>query len=269
MLRSYRLIYEAKAEKIPKWKTINKNDLINLYLKYESDPVYAEAYLSAIICRYWGLIDKYYAQSCHSVPVEEVYDWLIRAVLYALKHRKWTDPENKLYNDPAGPDKVINRCMLSSRRIFYQASNYDKRAANYGASSLEKLSEDCGDALMPEITTSYENVEDCAENLIKDYFKRGKFFTAFFIDGIANYESFDKKNPRKEYDFNSKKLMRHLNQLDQKYAESFAERFDFDLEIVTNAVAEMRSLTRIKMHNRMRYSTERLKKNKALLEAKC
>lgn len=269
MLKSYKNSYEQKANLIANWKTMDKNKLVNAYIEHENDRALSDAYLSAIICRYWGLIDKYYAQSYQSVSVEEVYDWLLGAILYALKHRKWKDPENKLYNDPAGPDKVINRCMLSSRRIFYQASNYHKRSINYKTTSLEGVVESSGDGSLLDDSDTYRDVEDCAENMIRDYFKKGKFFTSFFIDGIANYETFDKKNAAGEYKFNLRKLIRHLRHLDVKYVKTFSKRFSLEEDRVANAVAEVQSLTRVKMYNRAKDSMERLRRDKQLLEAKC
>lgn len=268
MLRDYKTIYEKKASIIPNWKCVDKNVLINQYIEHEKEPELADSYLSAILCRYWGLIDKYYLQSYHSVPVEEVYDWLIHAVLYALKHRKWKDPNNKLYTDPNGPDKVINRCMLSSRRIFYQAANYDLRSLNYKTSSLDAAMEARGDVISSEVQP-YEDVEDCTSSMIKKYFDKGKYFTAFFIDGIANYEVFDKLKESGTYTFSKKRLVRHLKHLDNKYAKSFSERFNVSIDKVNLAVNEMNSLTRIRLYNRVEADLERLKTNKELIEAKC
>ena len=39
MLDSYKKVYEKEADKIPNWKKINKNDLINLYIENENNPV--------------------------------------------------------------------------------------------------------------------------------------------------------------------------------------------------------------------------------------
>lgn len=268
MVSDLKKIYEEKASLISDYKHINKNELVNLYIKNENNPILKEAYLSAIICRYWELINKYYQQSYTSVSIEECYDWLIRAILYALEHRKWLDPENKLYNDPCAPDKVINRCMLSSRRIFYQASNYAKRTLNYKTTSVEDVMLAYGD-VFPDEDNSFNEVEDCTNSLINEAISNDNYFLAFMIDGIAYFDTFktyDYNDNIKHFDFCERKLAKHLKNLDKNYGDMFSQRFKVDKNNVYKAIEEYNKLSRVKLYNRIHSNMERLRKNKKLLE---
>ena len=60
MLREYRLIYETKADAYLcdfDWRKADKNMLFFKYCDYETaNPKLSEAYLSALLVRYWHLI---------------------------------------------------------------------------------------------------------------------------------------------------------------------------------------------------------------------
>ena len=142
MLEDVRQSYLSFAKTIKGWDTMDKNVLANLYIKNENDENLRNSYFSALMCIYWYAIGKYYSESKNSVDIEDCYEWLIHAMTYALKNRKWTDPTNKLYSDPNGPDKVINRCIASTRQIFYQASNTAKRRVNFQCDSIDRQLED-------------------------------------------------------------------------------------------------------------------------------
>jgi len=63
MLLQYKKIHESVADRIENWRTIDKNELVRSYEKYETNPYLKEGYVAAIMCRYWGAIKKYYAKS--------------------------------------------------------------------------------------------------------------------------------------------------------------------------------------------------------------
>ena len=48
--------FEIYANYINGWKTMNKNELVNLYIKNEEDEFSRECYYAAIILRYWSII---------------------------------------------------------------------------------------------------------------------------------------------------------------------------------------------------------------------
>ena len=164
ILEEYKAAHEKLASSIPGWKKMNKNDLINKYIEVENDPKLADVYMSAIICRYWWVIGKYFNTSKNAVKDYTIfYDWLVRGVMKAIKNRKWKDPENKLYTDKNGPDKVVNRCLISQRLEWFQHSNKKVRRLNYNLESLDKLQEDLGDSTPLPV---YEDIANMSPKFI-------------------------------------------------------------------------------------------------------
>lgn len=267
MLSDIRRTYEEQANKISDWKHIDKNELINLYILHENDSL-RDVYLSAIILRYWNAINKYYTSSYKSASIQDCYDWLIHAVLYALKNRKWLDPNNKLYNDPTGPDKVMNRCIASSRLIFYQASNNDVRKINFNLASAEALIEEYGDGAFPSIDDdSLPLVEDPVNDIIIKAFNNKDYFMAFMVDRIAHYDVFDATKDDKGYtytEFNPKKLARYMRSMDSNYLTDFTKHFKFNKDEVNAAALSCMSLSRVRTKSSIIRNLKLLSKNKLL-----
>ena len=265
MLESYKKAYEKCADTWIKenWRKMNKNDLINKYIEIESDPHLANAYMSAIIVRYWGAISKYHMLSYKSATPENYHDWLVGALLRGIKHRKWKDPNNKLYNDPNGPDKVMNRCIISERLIWYQGANTYKRRQNFAIESIEKMQEEIEDT---SILPTYEENQLSAgnldvKNLIDKSFKNKEYVMAFMIDGIVNYNTFEKaKNDEGKsfIQFSEKKLLRHMNNLDTTVCGNFSYNYDWPIQEVEEAVDDCKKLTRTRMRTAVKRNMKKL-----------
>ena len=85
VLDVYKKLHEDSASIIDGWKTMNKNDLINAYIDVENDKKLADAYMSAIILRYWSNIYKYSVLSYKSVNDPTIYyDWLVSSIMKAI-----------------------------------------------------------------------------------------------------------------------------------------------------------------------------------------
>ena len=97
MIEQNRIAYENSANFLPNWKTINKNELVNKYVEYEKkNKELAEHYLSAIICRYWHNIYKYYNKGSKLNPLEDYYEWVLEAILKCLNKKYWLNPKAKI-----------------------------------------------------------------------------------------------------------------------------------------------------------------------------
>lgn len=235
MLEEYKDLYKASASMIPDWATMDKNDLCRACIAHESDEVLYNAYLSAIICRYWGLISKFYNQSKNLAEPIDCYDWLIHAITYALKHRQWENPKSTIYNDPKGPDKAVNRCMKSSRLIYYQFHNRKKRRKDYTLISMDDLKEN--------LNSDDANIEDKSANFdytgfdlifyINEIFNRKEYFLAFILDLICNDDVFEFQDDSTR--FNIRKLIKHFRELDEAYLLMFANKYDIAYEDVLQA----------------------------------
>lgn len=269
MLDTYKKTYEEHADSLitENWRRMDKNKLVNRYIEVEQDKKLAEAYLSAIICRYWGTLNKYYNSSYNSVDKFTCHDWLVGGILRAIKNRKWLEPGNKLFGDPNGPDKVINRCLASERLGFFQSSNTYKRKQNYGIESLDKTQDDASDSInIPSyIPEELDEGTLSINQIISNSFNNKDYITSFVIDGIVNYNVFEPaKSPKTKLDysvFNEKKLIRHLRALSTSYAKTFAHSFDKPLEEVDLAVKECISLTRTRLKTAVNRSMKKLRKH--------
>lgn len=262
MLESYKKSYEDQADLYIKenWREMNKNDLVNKYIEVEDNVTLANAYMCAIIYRYWNSLNNYCLKSCNSVSPEECYGWLLSAILWAVKHRKWKDPNNKLYNDPNGPDKVINRCIFSRRMGFYQSSNTYKRKRNFGLYSLESLMEDYGDAVY---LPSPDKLSDSDEslgiyNLTRNAFTNGDYVTAFIIDCIV-YGDLFRSSRKKHLRFNKQGLITRLHRLDTTYITRFASTYDLKEEDVEAAGKRCRELSKGKLITVVKRSFKKLR----------
>ena len=86
-------IYERSADAISNWRDIDKNELCRLYCANENNPC-GEAYLSALICKYWNNIYKYYNQSQGYATLEDCYDIVIDAIQNIIRRRPWEDEKS-------------------------------------------------------------------------------------------------------------------------------------------------------------------------------
>lgn len=252
MLDEYRQLYEQEASKIKDWKKINKNTLCNLYVD-EKSPVLKNAYFSAIVANYWYLIVSNYNTSKSIATQEDVYDWLLESILYALKHVSWRNPKSSIYQDPNGPDKVINRCMKCRRLTYYQQMNRMKRKDGFGTLSLDEIQEIYNENTDAIMDTSEMDIQEelSIKNLIKNCFKMKKYITAFIIDNIAYGDTFslysetkEGKKSKQDEDseafknesgyvvFNKLWLEKRLKKLSPADAQYFANRYDLPLEVV-------------------------------------
>lgn len=254
MLESYKRFYEHYADTyIEDWRTLNKNVLINKYLEVErEDPALANAYISAIIVRYWSKLDQYYCFSKNSTEAETCLEWLLYAILYGLKARKWKDPSNKLFTDPNGPDKVINRCIRSARQGWFQDSNAAKRKLNFCADSIERLQEKLGESAPLPLYEDSRMHAGCMDidNLISKAFDSQDYITAFVVNGIVNYDVFSHSKDsagRKYLQFSRRKLIKYFNHMDERFCRTFSQSFFKPVRTVEKAVQDCKSLTKSKL----------------------
>lgn len=269
MLNEYREQCRISANHLAGWENISKNDLCRLYIKEENNPEITNACFSALLVKYWPLIPKYHSQSSNVASPEDCYEWLVASITYALKHRKWEDPNSSIYNDPNGPDKVINRYMKCARLTFYQFINRQKRKEDFGTISLESLMEALNDnnpELEDDTPVDYSLSLDLKQ-YIKQIFNRKDYFLAFMLDCMLHEPIFEHKDPENPISksFNVKKLAKYLRQLDETYCKIFAERYDIDLIDVLKSSKYCNNLNSTKIYNKIEYNLHKLKHDQFLL----
>lgn len=241
MLDEYKELCRVAANSAPGWEKLSKNDLCRAYVNSKGNDVLQNAYLSAILYRYWNLIGKYYYQSANCATPEECYGWLVDSVSCCVNLAAWENPSSSIYNDPNGPDKVINRCMKCARLTYYQFINRKKRKNDFGLLSTDELYELYGSEI-PE-PRDYGQDVDVGDIVIQQYiielFQRKDYFVAFMIDCILFTNVFDitvdKQHDTVWSDFNLRKLCNEIKSLDDEYIKSFSSRYELEYEDVQKA----------------------------------
>lgn len=258
MLEEYREIFQQSARLIPNWNTMDKNELCRLCIKHENDRSY-DNYLSALICRYWNLISKFYSISTNLAEPDDCYNWLIDSITYALAHRQWDNPESPIFNDPKGPDKVINRCMKSSRLIFYQFKNRKKRRKEYQLISIDEIKENMNSDSIDIEDTSFTVDEETLDIsfMIESIFNRKEYFLAFILDCICNDDVFDDISDG--YVFNLKKLCKYFRNIDESYINYFSEKYNIDYDKVYQAAILAKNVPDSKLSSKIQEMLLRLK----------
>lgn len=204
MLEDIKQSCTIEASIIPNWQKTSVNVLANAYIDNEDNEELKSAYFSAILLKKWPYIGKHYTNSKASgFSIEDCYDMVVHGIQYALEKRKWRDPENKLYNDKCAPDKILNRCIASSRDIQYYLSNTGKRRGNYGKISLDYISEevkDCCDILSDE-SESDDNYKEklSVKSLLENLIKKNKLIEALVVSSILQDDCFVEKSENQEF----------------------------------------------------------------------
>lgn len=271
MLEDNKKLYSQYADVLigESWRKENKNTLVHKYVEFEkSDPKLASAYMSAILCRYWNNIDKYYHQCHNSVSVQDCYDWLVRSVTYAIQRRSWLDPKATIYNDPNGPDKAINRVIQSTRQGFFQSSNTWKRKANFGIASIDKMVEDSEglDSLPVIEITECDPMSIDLDTFMATSLQKKDYAAAFVVDGIINGDTFitvKEDSGKKHLEFSTKRLMRHLRTIEEPYCKSIAYHYKVDPTEVWTAVAEYKDFSALRLKGLIKRQLKNLKSTSA------
>ena len=250
LLPENKKMYEDKANLyIDNWQEVNKNELVLKAIEHKGDIMY-ESYLAAAILRYWNKIDSYYNKCKLVVSPEDVHSWVVGGVLYAINYQPWKNENGSIYNDPTGPDKVINRFIESRRVTFYQQLNRYNRKINSAILSLDTLTEDFFDSVAPTYEDKH-NIE--AEELVLKYFNKMEYFTAFMLDAII-VEGYIIPD-------NIKKLATFLIEYDQNSCKNFSNRYNIPLDKVIEASKYITNLSRFRVNSKIQTTLDNLKYN--------
>ena len=267
MLDEYKEMCRTSADLVEGWENISKNDLCRLYVANKNNPTLQNAYLSAILYKYWNLISKYYYMSSNCTTPEECYGWLVDSVSCCVNLASWENPESSIYKDPNGPDKVINRCMKCARLTYYQFINRKKRRDEFGSMSIDELKELYGDEVPEPCDPSQEY--DIAELMIRDYiiseFNRKNYFVSFLLFFIVFDNVFDScavSGSYRESKLNLRKLTKSLNNITDSHLEAFSLTTGLHIDDVVKAADYIKGIVPSNMKKKIEQTLESLKHSK-------
>ena len=268
MLDEYKHIYQENANLIKNWQDLSILDLCNKYVYYKenNNEDMMNSYLSAVICKYWTVISRlFYSQKYKFASEEDVYGWVIDGILNALDHHVWTDPNNKLHNDPNAPDKAIKVCIYSAKINFFVALNYEKRKATKYSYSLDELSETSSDDYYIPYIEPSPYMKLYMYNKIRNYFLDYDYFSAFLLDAIVNVDVFSKDEKTEFIGLSNRKLIKHLRSIDDRYIKVFSDEYELDSEQVRKASEFIQNLSPDRMARNISNLLFLLSKDKELL----
>jgi hypothetical protein len=228
---------------------MSKSQLMRECIKHPPNSLEYQAYMSAILCKYWYLIKTYKEIDKQFATEEDIYEWMCDALMYTLKNHKWDDsPEKYKENAPASIFSTVFKC---TRITAYQSSNRHKRKINPTTSSIEKIYDDYNvepfyredsDDLINNVLSNYHIF-----TVVKHFFNKHKFLHAFVIDNIVNGDVFGKVESG--IYLNTQKLRQSLNKMDEQYAKTFSEIYDIPLKEVTDATKTIVGMSNKKLNN--------------------
>lgn len=264
MLEESKQLYIQCANLIPNWKKLSKNDLANLYLS-EINKDKKNSYLSAIVCKFWNLVDNFYYRQGIKVATElDCQDWVIDGILKALEECAWKKEDSSLFNDPKGPEKAITVCIYSIRANFYQYASYDKRSLNYNSISLEGIEENASDGFFIPFIDKKNDLDDYIVDLIKKSFEKKDYFLCFFYDLLFGLDIITQNEDDKKDFISLNKLIRFLNRVDKNYLLYFSNNYDIDINKVEKSFSYIRYMPRYKIRYNMDRSIRNLKNDETI-----
>lgn len=285
--------FERGAKMLGDYESMSKSDLANGYCDADEagDKEKKDSYFLALMLRYWYKIYEWRNNSA-SLKLDDVdfVDWLIDSLNIAFRYRVWRDSKSPMYNDPNGPDKVINRCCFSTRGRAYQHHNKDKRKANIQTNSIEAITAEAGDCALSNIGCTTPGPEISGVNeIIGAFLKSNKVLEALIVDGIAYHDSFRTlKTPfykddidsqgrnikRKYYTtetiFDSRKLVKHLTSIDQAFISNyFCKEYSISTEVgeaLLSKLKKMAATNNASLYKSIKKTLIEIKENHNLLD---
>lgn len=243
-------ILRSCASTIPDWEKMSKSQLMRECIKHKPNSLDYQAYMSAILCKYWYLIKTYKEIDKQFATEEDIYEWMCDALMYTLKNHKWDDsPEKYKENAPASIFSTVFKC---TRITAYQSSNRHKRKINPTLSSIEKIVDDYNvEPFYREDSDDLINniITDChILTVVKQYFEKHKFMHAFVVDNIVNGDVFGKVE--NGIYLNMSKMRQSLQKMeDEDYIRVFSETYGIDESDVKNAVKNITCMSNKKLND--------------------
>lgn len=285
MLEDIRNSYIRAASLVtPDWRTTDVNTLCNLYVDNENDVTLRDGYFAGVLLKKWGYIGRHYINSKNSgFSIEDCYGMVVDAILYILKMHKWRDPSSKIYNDPAGPDKCLNRAIYSFRQLQYYLSNCQKRKANYNKVSLDQIMENVGDhtkvmetpeySTLDPINNEYDNVVKYLlshNQILEGVIVNSILYDACFSESVTTYKR-EEGNTVKRYHNNFKlsKLVSNISSYNDHYINHMCKAYGISKDKIEPVMNAIHSLDKVKLTKVVKSTLSKMGSDKELRKIIC
>lgn len=238
-----------------------------------------DVYISALILRFWYVIDKLYKNNTVApcLEYEDFFWWLYEGIEYACKYRGWRDPNKKL-----NARQCINQCINTIKLQKYYDLRLDKhKAANFCYSLDTPLGgEDSEGKTIGETIEDEFNLEDSSTAdaiiLIQKYIDKNKVIEAIMLDNIAfnDVQKHFKKTikattadgvPIRYTEHSSEfwpyKLIQEVGHLPKDYAASFLKRYKISEEKLFAVLNVINNANNQKLYKYLRFLLNDLRKS--------
>lgn len=285
MLQQVKKDCMTAASRLGDYQAMSVDTLADGYCKAldEQDMDNMDSYLGALILRFWYRINKLLQENLnYSTDRTEYFDWLVEAINYACKYRKWQDPANKV-----NAQQCINQCIATIRLQHYYVSNLKKNAGAYGNTvSLDDnvAGDPDGKCLLDTIESDEipaDQESHIVEYLIQYYINNKKLVEAIILDNIAFQDSYkttkkvvrttdEDGNAVKYHEYSSTfwpyRVVQALNALPDDYLEYFMDKYEdvvpVEFEAALNSIKKANNQ---KLYKSIEKTLASLRANKELL----
>ena len=217
----------------------------------------ASRILAVLMLRFWPTINKYAAKSTTVASWDEVHDWVLDSIRYVASKRAWEQAGNTLVKNKRWADSAVHTRLKCTRINAYQASNRDKRIADYTSNSWEAMQEEFGDSFHSSLVEEeVDKSADYAYHLFTKYVERQEYFTALIVDAIVNHDVLEEDE--KGSGLSVKKLKKHLTALDDKFWTWLKSEYNLPAERVKRIREVVESLSPKQIENNIQKTVQQL-----------
>lgn len=239
----------------------------------------------------WGFIwlrycyvigKKWNYANCGSVIENEMdlVDWLNSAISAGMYYRSWRpfrfDPKLGWIKNPQykpeekkGIDKSFNYFISSERGRRFQASNMQKRRANYATSSIDEDYEEKGSCVLDTdgLYTAPKNMISGPDGLVNYFVGQDKLISALIIEQIA-YDTSTKVEDKVKHKFDLGQLMRCINKVrkeeDNNYIVNYFAK-KYNITSYDKFIEDLRKMSSDKIKRIVQITLAEVRENKELL----
>lgn len=227
-------MFKNIADEFPNWENLTKDELLRGCVDENASKNDRERCISAVLCKYWYMINFYYVKTPSIVDREDCMDWLIDSLLYVLRQKAWTIKSNKLFNATNGPSRALNTRIYTHRKTCLRTMHSSIRSGDMYLAPLDDAN-----------FVADENVSDVTmtdnlfvNELIEKEFKSDNFVDGIILDGIMYADVFSslKSKPK----FSKYKLVNYLKNITIDTYKYLLSKYSLDATKLLQAILLLR-----------------------------
>lgn len=279
MLNTFKKDCIAAAKRLGDYQAIEVTPLADGYCKAsdENDSIMKEAYMSALILRYWYKIDRLYRENPSlNLTHDDYASLLYERIDYACKYRAWQSG-----GTCKNASQAIQTSIATGIKNLYYFANLDKNCANYNTLSMDALNSDddedsSSDWLEYQLGTPETHVSP-AQSVVQAYLDKKEIVQAIILDCIAfgdstrviketkkvtDEEGNEVKVTESHDEFARFAVVKTINALPEDYQQYFLDKYVIGKDIFEAGLAAVKKANNQKLYKYLAKTIEELKNDK-------